>query len=205
MGSARVLPPEALDRKIIATTGIQWMRGESPALLDPDNYKFFFGGIDSINVTTRLTELNAVMNNIADRMANEIACQATAARHGPGRPVSVFSSRTWSRATPAKPRFARTSRTSTNTYWERRLPEGDPELERTYQVFLAVLEDGTEKMESGEYGPGTCRTVSSQRHHRRRDLHHTSLAGGHDLPAQRLPVPVRVRGRGEGQWIAETF
>jgi hypothetical protein len=153
MGSARVLPPEALDRKIIATTGIQWMRNDSPALLDANNYKFFFGGIDSINVTTRLTELNAVMNNIADRMANEIACQATAADMSlPTGDRLLFP---YVEQGDSSEQAVRDNIAYLHEHvLGETLPEGDPELERTYQVFKAVLDDGLKKMESGAYGPG---------------------------------------------------
>lgn len=76
MGTARLLSPEALDRRIRASVGFPWERGGTNVLMGP--YRFFYGGIDSIQTTTRLTELNGVMANIADRMANEVACQATA-------------------------------------------------------------------------------------------------------------------------------
>ncbi len=78
MGTARILPPEALHRRLLATVGIPWRKNGVDVLLSSDYYKFFYGGIDSVSVTERLTQMNGVMANIVDRMANEVACNATA-------------------------------------------------------------------------------------------------------------------------------
>lgn len=68
MGTARLLSPEALHRRIEASVGFGWQRNGQDVLLT--TYRFFYGGIDSISATTRLTELNGVMANIGERMAN---------------------------------------------------------------------------------------------------------------------------------------
>ena len=166
MGSSRVLPPEALDRKIRATVGFQWMRGGSAALLDPDNYRFFYGGIDSINVTTRLDAMNGVMNNIATRMANEVACQATA--FDLSRPTGerllfpyVESTDGLDSETAIRDNIAYLHEHVLGEY----LGDGDPELERTYQLFKAVVENGQKNLETGDYGvnlPGACQATTDR-------------------------------------------
>ena len=43
-----------------------------------NEYKILFGGIDSFDVTQRLTDINQIMAAVATRMAVEVACTATA-------------------------------------------------------------------------------------------------------------------------------
>ena len=75
-GTARLLTPEHLSRKIEATTGIRWRsRPDRPDYL-LDQYRIFYGGIDSDLVTQRVTEPNGVMASLAQRMAYEVACSA---------------------------------------------------------------------------------------------------------------------------------
>jgi len=75
-GTARLLTPELLSRKIEATTGVPWRAnpGRTDYLLE--QYRIFYGGIDSDLVTQRVTEPNGVMASLAQRMAYEVACSA---------------------------------------------------------------------------------------------------------------------------------
>ncbi len=75
-GTARLLTPEHLARKIASTTGVRWRErpGRPDYLLD--QYRIFYGGIDSDLVTQRVTEPNGVMASLAQRMAYEVACSA---------------------------------------------------------------------------------------------------------------------------------
>ena len=75
-GTSRLLTPEHLNRKIEATMGIRWR--ERPGRTDylRDQYRIFYGGIDSDLVTQRVTEPNGVMASLAQRMAYEVACSA---------------------------------------------------------------------------------------------------------------------------------
>jgi hypothetical protein len=43
-----------------------------------NEYRIFYGGIDSNSITERITEPNGIMANISIRMANEMSCIATA-------------------------------------------------------------------------------------------------------------------------------
>lgn len=76
LGTTRLLTPEELHQKLVATLGYPWKRrvGDRNLLLSTREYLFFYGGIDSDNVTQRITEPNGMMANIALRMANEMAC-----------------------------------------------------------------------------------------------------------------------------------
>ena len=75
-GTARLLTPEHLTRKIEATTGVRWRQRPDRADYLLDQYRIFYGGIDSDLVTKRVTEPNGVMASLAQRMAYEVACSA---------------------------------------------------------------------------------------------------------------------------------
>ena len=75
-GTARLLTPEHLTRKIEATTGVRWRRGPDRTDYLLDQYRIFYGGIDSDLVTQRVTDPNGVMASLAQRMAYEVACSA---------------------------------------------------------------------------------------------------------------------------------
>lgn len=75
-GTARLLTPEHLNRKIEATTGISWRERPDRTEYLRDQYRIFYGGIDSDLVTQRVTNPNGVMASLAQRMAYEVACLA---------------------------------------------------------------------------------------------------------------------------------
>ncbi|MEZ4471614.1 MAG: hypothetical protein R3F60_12585 [bacterium] len=80
LGTMRLLTPEELDMRLIATVGRPWQRRvtERNFLLSSQEFRFFYGGIDSDNITTRISEPNGIMANIQLRMANEMACYTVA-------------------------------------------------------------------------------------------------------------------------------
>jgi hypothetical protein len=75
-GTARLLTPEHLSRKIQATTGVRWRQRPGRPDYLRDQYRIFYGGIDSDLVTQRVTAPNGVMASLAQRMAYEVACSA---------------------------------------------------------------------------------------------------------------------------------
>ncbi len=75
-GTARLLTPEHLSRKIEATTGVRWRANPNREDYLLGQYSIFYGGIDSDLVTQRVTEPNGVMASLAQRMAYEVACSA---------------------------------------------------------------------------------------------------------------------------------
>ena len=76
VGTGRLSTPELLTRKVQSITGVRW-GGVGTDLLT-NEYKILFGGIDSFDVTQRLTDINQIMAAVATRMAVEVACTATA-------------------------------------------------------------------------------------------------------------------------------
>lgn len=150
MGTARVLSPELLHRRIQATTGVPWRKGGTSVLLSADYYKFFYGGIDSASVTQRLTEMNGVMANIADRMANEVACTVTAFDFGKPASDRLLLPLVELTDVPGTPQSDAAIRANAVHLHEQllgeSLDEDDPEIDRTVGLFEALLADGRARM-----------------------------------------------------------
>jgi len=72
LGVVRMLSPEQLERKIIAVFGKPWGRLT-------ESYAILYGGIDSQEVTERLTEPSGAIGAIQRMMANDVACKNVAA------------------------------------------------------------------------------------------------------------------------------
>lgn len=146
MGTARLLPPEALQRKLVATTGYAWTKNGADALNSTAYYKFFYGGTDSISVTERLTEMNGVMANIADRMSNEMSCTATGLDFAKPAEERLLFPMVELDDVPGTPGAAEAIKANIAYLHGHLLAEHadifDPEVQRTYDLFMDVWEDG---------------------------------------------------------------
>ncbi len=85
IGTGHLLPPEALNRKIHAVTGVYWgyfdgdgTRRDMLAKETYQNYFIFYGGMDSDSVVSHIKQPNGTVAAVATRMANEMACSLTA-------------------------------------------------------------------------------------------------------------------------------
>jgi|GEM_PF-152503 len=141
IGMGRLLLPEQLHRAIPAVTnGYVW---EGPStrdgLLDVATYMLLYGGIDSDNVINRTTAVTRVMVGIQDRIANQASCVAVAADLNGSRVLFPYV-----RITDVPDGGAGTASIWQNIqYLHKRLlgevlPLDDPEIERTYQLFVDV-------------------------------------------------------------------
>ncbi len=79
IGREKLLTPENLQRKTKALTGHNWRSSMQPGDLDmregfSDQYKLYYGGIDSLATTERSRELTALMMAVAETHAYESAC-----------------------------------------------------------------------------------------------------------------------------------
>ncbi|AUX23621.1 hypothetical protein SOCEGT47_041480 [Sorangium cellulosum] len=185
LGGARFLGPEQLHRKIWAVTGYPWRPrafeddgNRYDFLLRRDAYRLLYGGIDSEEVTLRITEPNGVMANIADRMANEMACIAVPRDlnlPAEERLLFPYVETTFEprdandfEVVPAVDAIKRNIQHLHKRVLGERLELDDPEIERTYQIFLGTWEEGKAGMAKaeGEEGrlsrslPGACQVQS---------------------------------------------
>lgn len=78
VGTGLMASPEILSRKISAIVGFPWSRGYDGNEWLTFDYRILYGGIDSDTVVNRLHVPNGVMAAVQWRMANEVACAATA-------------------------------------------------------------------------------------------------------------------------------
>ena len=157
VGTGRLLTPEQLHRKIEAITGIPWSTGDGdPYLLSMNQYRIFYGGIDSDSVVARVTEPNGIMANTAARMSNEIACWATAQDFV----MDPADRRLFPYVEPSMlpedangfeiAQNAQAIRANIQHLHKQLLGEflsvNDPEVDRTYRLFLELLQNGQSGM-----------------------------------------------------------
>jgi hypothetical protein len=149
-GTGRLLTPESLARKLPATLGIRWLRDRNTDLLTSD-YNLLYGGIDFENVTKRLTSPNAIIGNVGQRMATEMACYATAWDFLKPQPQRLLFKYVETSQYPeddngfAVPTAVENIRKTIQYLHGRLLGEyldiNDPEIERTYQLYLATYRE----------------------------------------------------------------
>jgi hypothetical protein len=158
LGTGRFLPPEALNDKITSLLGFPWRPNFKSRdwLLDQYQYRILYGGIDSGTIISRITSPNGVMANVADRMANEMACLAVP--HDFFLPkekralfpyVDVTYEPEDANGFPVGPARAAIRENIRHLHarllgeW---LDDSDPEIERTYELFHATWKEGKDKM-----------------------------------------------------------
>ncbi|MFO0749782.1 MAG: hypothetical protein U1F43_29540, partial [Myxococcota bacterium] len=150
VGTARLLTPELLDQKIMATTGLPWARGWDTQHWLMTDFEILYGGIDSDRVTDRLTVPNGVIAAVQARMANEVACQVTPWDFTKAQAdrllfptVSIDDAPTTLGGDDVPAAIARIRATIVHLH-QRLLGEtpSEAEVDRTFGVFKAVVEAG---------------------------------------------------------------
>lgn len=165
-GAAQLLTPELLHRKIGALLGFEWrgpldqystaIKSSSTARLlnGRTYYQQLYGGIDSFSVTERLGDPNGLMAKVQERMANELACYAV--------PDDFLSAKAQRRLFPLVETTTtlgdaqNQSAVRANIQHLHRYLLGEqlaldsPEIAETYALFSAVLQDGKNRIGTGE-------------------------------------------------------
>jgi len=175
VGTARWLTPEQLERKVEAVTGYPWRESPNSTsyLLSLNEYRIFYGGIDSDTIIERMTVPNGIMTNVAQRMANEVACWNAArdfTKPAAARKLFPYVDQGFEPEDangfeiPAVTEAIRVN--IQYLHWRllgERLEIDDAEIDRTYALFLEVWRDGKRGIDLGEYPvglPGECRAVT---------------------------------------------
>lgn len=105
VGSARLLTPEMLDRKIEAVLGYPWKYSWSTTTThlskEGGSFNQLYGGIDSDSVTKRIVQPNGLMSSTQQLIATEMTCNAAAktssivVRNVGCSPMSPWTWRRW--------------------------------------------------------------------------------------------------------------
>lgn len=171
VGTARWLTPEQLERKVEAVTGYPWRESVNSTsyLLDFNEYRIFFGGIDSDTIVERMTVPNGIMTNVAERMSNEVSCWNTARDFTKPAAVRNLFPYIDPGFEPEDdngfeiPAVTESIRVNIQYLHWRLLGEDldidSPEIDRSYALFLEVWRDGKRGLALGEYPvalPGQC-------------------------------------------------
>lgn len=148
VGIGQILTPESLNRKIAAVLGVRWRKDyEYERKHDwlEEDYPLLYGGIDSDSVIERAKEPNGIMAGVMMRMANEMSCKVTAwdftkpqAERRLFKLVNV--DQVPISAGNEVPGAVAAIKANIKHLHElilgERLADDDPELARTYQLFL---------------------------------------------------------------------
>ncbi len=170
IGTGRLLTPEMLHRKIEAVFGVPWRESDRDQLLSTRSYRILYGGIDSDDVTQRITSPNGIMANVQWRMANAMACRVTArdlAIPQQERRLFKFVEQSFQplddngfevagaiAATKANIQFLH------QHILGEEISIDDPEIETTYQLFFETWQESKAQVASEEISrflPGSCR------------------------------------------------
>jgi hypothetical protein len=145
VGPGTLLTPEQIARKIESVTGLSYRQNREASGRDLfrsfRDYRLMFGGTDWDATPERYREPNAMAVRIALRMSNEMACLSVAQDLAINDPLAR---RLFRNVTPAttpeaggeaaiRAEIRRLHRLLLNE----RLPDGDPELEATYNLWVA--------------------------------------------------------------------
>ena len=198
-GSQYLLSPEELDRKVEALFGFQWRGSLDNYHREKDKhwasrlgyrYHQIYGGIDSDDITSRLTSPNGLMGAMQLRMANELACYAVpnefmmSADERNLLPFIELDTLPFDENGDSIPRSQDLIRQNIQYLHEYLLGETLPlqheEIQATEDLFLYALDSGQQFIRDGEYSwsvtslPAYCR--------RNRDMEGNSLKpdGGED-------------------------
>jgi hypothetical protein len=167
VGMGRLVTPEQLHRKIQAVTGYPWRSRAyedggwtNDYLLRGDQYRMLYGGIDSNDVVKRVTTPNGIMANIGERMANEMACAAAPRdmwKPAGERMLFPHIETTFEpedkNGFPVAPAVEGIKKNIQHLHKQilgESLPDGHPEIERTYQLFLQTYREGVKGMTSSD-------------------------------------------------------
>jgi hypothetical protein len=172
LGSMRLLPPELLDTKIRATTGSdRW----SSRIGAEYHYHYALGGAGSrYGVLEREERQSGFMAAIAERIAHETSCDAAAvdfARDPEDRllfpHVEVTDTPEGEGGAPLPGSVAAIKKNIRHLHarlFGEILPEGDPEIERTFELFVDTWREGRKGLATGDFDKElawACRTVNA--------------------------------------------
>lgn len=161
IGVVRMLGPEQLERKIVAIFGRPWGR------LD-ETYAILYGGIDSKEVTERLTSPSGAVGALQRIMANDVACKNVAADFKlPPQERRLFPTIeptvTPLAADAAAERQIRDAIVHLHRHILGREDQpADPEVDQTYQLFSDVVREATAREQFEKTESYFCKSAAQE-------------------------------------------
>jgi hypothetical protein len=176
VGTARLLTPELLDRKITTVTGRRWATGNgTPYLLNEGQMMVFFGGINADDITRRITTPNGLMASVVQRMSTEVACASTArdfVRPRVERRLFPYVDHTYGpedingfEVDGAIEAIYENIRYLHGWLLGEWLPPGHEDIEASYQLFYDTWIEGREAVQNGEVSANltnSCRATKDE-------------------------------------------
>ena len=138
IGTGRLLAPEQLNRKLADVSGYNWSYGRNNAL--GQVYNLVYGGIDSLGITDRATELTTLMSTVVAAMANETSCPIVANDFSkPQGDRNLFTAVELSSTPISDPAAIRANiQLLHERLWGESLPINHPEVDATFELFDAI-------------------------------------------------------------------
>jgi hypothetical protein len=161
LGVARLLAPEQLERKIEALFGTRWGKVEK-------EMKILYGGIDSKSVTERLTEPSGAMGAIQRIMANDVSCRHVAADFALEPAKRRLFPHVEKDIVPGSDPTADAKILKTIVHLHEYLLDSretvdHPEVERTFQLFAAVVAEAKKHNEIDKRDTYHCGRIDDKR------------------------------------------
>lgn len=167
VGDARPLTPELLSARIHSTLGLPWRRRpvDTDELLSASTFRLLYGGIDSDDVSERLTAYNAIMGSIQSRMSVEMGCRGVAYDFSrPPEQRRLFPNITIEDNPETNPEGLREGIVHLHAWvLGERLDADDPEIERTLALYTQVWREGRTRILAETEGKsllGECRATT---------------------------------------------
>ncbi len=163
VGPGTLLTPEQLARKIQSATGLAYRANRDPVgrdlFLSFRDYRLMFGGTDWDATPERYREPNAMSVRIALRMGNEVSCVAVAQDLSLKAAASrkLFPNVTIATTPEAGGEVAIRTEIRRLHRWllNEELADGDPELQATYQLWVASRTAALGTTSGGRSGGGS--------------------------------------------------
>jgi len=154
VGRGIMITPEQLDRKISSIFGFSYRLNRSPTgskvLLDVNQYRILFGGINYDAISKRFRDPSPVLTRIIERMGNEVSCIGVPQDFS----ISTKSDRALFTVAEAADEDDATVRAQVKRLHSlilgEDLADNDPELQASVDVFNDALSQGRAAIASGD-------------------------------------------------------
>jgi len=159
-GPGRIVSPEALQRKIESTLGIEWTQWRDPEtgrkvywLTENYLYYFLYGGIDSVGITKRSEDYSTTMRAIMENLGAEIGGLITGNDFALPQNDRLLFTNVELTSSPENgdiQAIKENIRTLLNKLWNKSYAIDDQEVEIAYQLWLDVYSDGQQIQENDD-------------------------------------------------------